>query len=534
MRVNNLSVTISDKKILDNISFELNNNDKVGLVGKNGVGKSTLLRVLCDNNKAVKLGNDTIGYLKQEISHEFDDYSIIDYIKSDIGIDKLSLKLHDLENNLTSSNMDEYEAVLNDFLALDGYRFEDNLKIIANGLNLKEELDTKIGILSGGEKIKVLLASLLLKNSDILLLDEATNNLDMEAIIFLENYLKDVKKKMIIVSHDEYFLQNIVNRILELDDGHIREYNMRYNDYLLVRENEYNREHEEYIRLKEEKEKLKTRLQKAKEWANKGNNKKTHSDNDKIANNFAKERTNNTNISKITKEISKMDIPSFEEKKPIDVWFDLDNKKGNKDIILNNLICGYDKFKTPLINLDIPFGSKVQINGNNGDGKTTLLKTILKEIKPVSGDVIVGSGVRMGYISQDTLNLKNDYSLIEYIVHDKEDIDLSFVFTLLDKFGISYDEKDKKYNMLSPGERTRVNLACIALNKTNVLILDEVVNHLDKEALDLIYELVTSYKGTIISVSHNQKYNEMLKSDIALDIKTGISKQQNLVKNKKY
>ena len=242
MIVNNLVVTLGVKKVLNGVSFSLNNNDKVGLVGKNGAGKSTLLKILSsatsDNNKAVKLGNDTIGYLKQEISHEFDDYSIIDYIKSDIGIDKLSLKLHELENNLTSSNMDEYGDVLNDFLALDGYQFEDNLKTITKGLNLREELDTKIGILSGGEKIKVLLASLLLKKSDILLLDEPTNNLDMEAIIFLENYLKEEKKEMIIVSHDEYFLQNIVNRILELDDGHIREYNMRYNDYLLVKENE--------------------------------------------------------------------------------------------------------------------------------------------------------------------------------------------------------------------------------------------------------------------------------------------------------
>ncbi len=416
--------------------------------------------------------------------------------------------------------MDEYSNILDKYIALDGYNFEDNLKIILSGLKFNESIYDKISILSGGEKIKVLLASLLLKNTDILLLDEPTNNLDIEAINWLENYLKSKSKKMLIVSHDELFLNNIVSKIFELSDGKILEYNLSYDDYLLKKEEEYNQKLNSYNSLKEEKEKLKKELLRAKQWANKSN-KKAFNDNDKLANNYAKERTNNKNISKINDSIKSLEIPEFKEKEKININLDFDSSKGNRNIILENLVCGYDTFKTPVINLIIPFGNKVMIEGKNGSGKSTLIKTILSEIKPLSGKLLIGSDVRIGYISQDTLSENIDSTIFEYLTNDKENIDLSKVFVLLDKFNISYSDKDKLYKNLSLGQRTRVNLVKIALDKTNVLILDEVTNHLDKDALELIYELVKEYKGTIISISHNRKYNEIFSSDIVLDIETG-------------
>lgn len=528
--INNLSFNIGANKVLDNISFVL--NGKIGLVGKNGSGKSTLLKIISNNIKEYKgnvdLNNESVGYLCQEIPHIYDNMSIVEYIKYETGFDVLESKIHQLETNLNEKNMEEYGDLLNYFLSIDGYNFNENLNSIMIGLNLNSPMNTPIGILSGGQKMKVLLANLILSNKDILLLDEPTNNLDLSAIEWLENYLKVSNKKMLVVSHDEQFLNNIVGKIFELDNGTIKEYNMSYHDYLITKEQEYKQQYEDYIKKINEKNRLKRSLQKAKEWSNIGNSKKSHNDNDKIANNYAKERTNNSNISKINKQLDDLKIPSFEEKEKINFFLNIDESKGNKDIILKDLVCGYDNFSTPILNLNIVYGSKIQITGKNGSGKTTLINTILGKIEPLNGNVIVGSAVKLGIISQDTININSKCTVIEYLTNKKDNIDLSLIFILLDKFGINYTDKDKIYNTLSPGERTKVNLVKIALDKINVLILDEVTNHLDKEAIDLIFELISLYNGTIISISHNRKYNEILNSDVCLDMNDG------LVKYKKY
>ena len=246
MQVSNLKIGFNNNEILKNISFHLVQGEKVGLVGPNGSGKSTLLKVLANElqlvSGKVKLENETIAYLKQEISHEFDDYSIIDYIKNQTGIGKLEIRLHEFEDNLNEYNMIEYSDVLDNFLSLDGYSFENNLQNIINGLHLNKSLDSKIYTLSGGEKIKVLLCAMILSNGDVLLLDEPTNNLDIEAINWLENYLRNLKKSIIMVSHDETFLNNIVSKIFEISDGKLNEYNLSYDEYLKQKDLEYQKE----------------------------------------------------------------------------------------------------------------------------------------------------------------------------------------------------------------------------------------------------------------------------------------------------
>ena len=535
MIVSNLKKQFSGTYVLDDVSFILSDNDKVGLVGINGSGKSTLLKILSgeldSDSGSVKLHGERIGYLKQEISYEYNDYSIFDYIKHEIGIDLLEEKLHDLENNLTDENMDEYGEVLNEYLAIDGYSFDNNLKTIINGLNLNKDLDDKIGSLSGGEKIKVLLAALLLQNTDILLLDEPTNNLDIDAIEWLEKTLISSGKKMIIVSHDDVFLNNVSNKIFELADGRIIEYNLKYDDYLDQKELEYLQLKDKYEKAQEQRDKIKKQVQRSKEWANKGINRKAHNDNDKLANNYAKEKTSTGNISRLNRSLENIEVPEFREKQPIRVLFNFDNSKGNRDIILDDLVCGYETFKTPKLNLLIPFGSKVNIVGGNGTGKTTLIKTILGDIDPVFGSVRIGNDVRIGYISQDTLDSNTEASVYEYLVGDS-DLDNSKIFTLMDKFNFDYDDRNKKYSLLSPGERTRVNLIKLVLNNINTLVLDEVTNHLDREAIDLIYELVDEYKGTILSISHNRKYNEKLNADINLDISTGKVLQKKTIRHR--
>lgn len=540
MQVNNLNFSISNKNILNDISFIINKNDKICLVGKNGSGKSSLLKILSKElsyeKGSIKLENEDIAYLKQEIPHSFNDDSILTFIKKEIGLFEIEERLHFLESNLNEKNLEEYSEILEKYLSLDGYNFEDNANEILNGLKLNKTLQDKINILSGGEKIKILLSVVLLSNSNLLLLDEPTNNLDIKAVEWLENYLKNSKKEMIIVSHDEVFLNNIANKIFELNNGNLKEYSMTYNSYIEAKELEYKRNFEQYNNALEKKENLKRQIQKAKEWANKGNNKKSYSDNDKIANNFSKEKTNNSNISKIKRALEKVEIPGFEEKKSINFFFQFDNSKGNKDILLENLVCGYEKkFVTSPINLQIDFGSKISISGSNGCGKTTLIKTIMGLLKPLSGKCIIGNDVKIGYISQDTIFEDNDETILEFLTKNVSNIDYSVIYMLLDKFNFEYDDRNKKYKNLSPGERTRVNLIKIALNKINVLILDEVTNHLDKEALDIIYELIKNYNGTIISISHNRKYNEILNADFEFNIENNLiiyASQEELLKRK--
>ena len=525
MQVNNLKVGFKNAEILKDVNFHLASGDKVGLVGPNGSGKSTLLKALAGEleieSGKIRLGNETIAYLKQEISHSFDNFTVVDYIKNQTGIGRLELKLSELEQNLTDENMEEYGELLEKFLLLDGYSFESNLQNIVNGLNLNKKLDNKISMLSGGEKIKVLLCAMLLSNGDILLLDEPTNNLDIEAIDWLENYLRNTTKSIIMVSHDEVLLNNVVSKIFEISDGKLIEYNLCYNDYLEQKEFEYEKDKNKYLSAIEERKKIKSRLQKAKDWSNKGTSSKAHSDNDKIANNFAKERTRSSEVSKLSRALNDFEIPTFQERKKINFFLDLDNEKGNKNIYVDDLICGYDNFHTVPIKLNIDFGSKINIKGSNGSGKTTFIKTLLGIVKPISGNIAIGTDVKIGYISQDTIIDDKEISVYDYITEGLENVDRSLVFTLLNNFGFNYDDRDKKYSESSPGQRTRINLARIALHKINVLILDEITNHLDKEALDVIYELVESYPGTIICISHNRKYNEILNPDFSLDISTG-------------
>lgn len=523
MIVKNLSKSFNSNKILDNISFVLEDNDKVCLIGNNGTGKSTLLKILNGDinydSGNINYNDESIGMLMQEIDIEDYDLTIIDYIKKKTNFLLLEEKLHKLEKNLNDSNMEEYGNVLDLYLKLDGYNFENNINILLNGLGLNKDLNKKVKELSGGEKIKVLLTILLLSNPDIMLLDEPTNNLDIDGITYLENYLVKLNKKMIIVSHDEEFLNNISNKIFELNQGKLTEYKMPYYEYLDYKKKEYKRNLEKYNSINEKKEELKSRIKEAEKWSNKGVNKKKK-DNDKIAANFAKEQTKKTygNISKLKRELEKEENIDFKKKGKVSFDVNFTNEKGNKDIVINDLVCGYENFKTNKINLNIPFGMRVRIDGKNGTGKSTFIKTLLSRIDKVSGNIIKGNEVKFGYISQDTLIEDNNKTIYEYLTDGMDEVNNGLLFTVLDKFNISYEDRNKKYSKLSPGERTRVNLAKLSIDEVNVLVLDEITNHLDMEALNLIYDMLGSFKGTIISISHNRKFNEILSPDITYNI----------------
>lgn len=527
MIVSNLSYEIAGKKILDNVSFSINKGDKIGLIGKNGVGKTTLLKILSGeiigySGNIVDVGR--VGILKQEIELKYMNYSVIDYLRKVCGIEELEKIIEGYEAFGTT----KYFEAIEKYNEIDGYIFDTNVVKSLRKLNMLDCFNDKVSKLSGGEKIKVLITELLLKNSDIILLDEPTNNLDTKTIEYLKDTLKHLGKSLIVVTHDEAFLSEIVNRVFVLEDGKITEYNVGYEEYLSLKENEYNNNMLEYEKAIKEKQNIKKRIQRAKQWSNIGQNKKAHNDNDKKANDYAKDRTKSSDISKLSRQLEKMEIPDFKYKEELDYFFRFDEDRGNKDIVLNNLVSGYASyesrcFKTPEVNTTIKFGEKVSIVGSNGTGKTSLLKTILGKIPPISGSVQIGNSVKIGYISQDTYikDEKDDTTIFEYITEGNDKVDKTFIFNVLNKFDIPYEKRNDKYNLLSPGERVRVNLAKFASTNTNIIILDEPTNHLDIEGISIIYDLIKSYNGTIISVSHNKKYNEILKPDKIIYIETG-------------
>ena len=541
MIVKSLSKTIDTHEILTDVSFKLNKGDKAGLIGINGAGKTTLIKILAGEIPATSGRVDTaekIGYLKQEIPYEDYNLSILEFMLKETGLDKIEYRMHELEENLNETNMDEYDDLLNRFLTCDGYNFEENAKKTLNGLKLEKRIDQKIKVLSGGEKNKVLLAALLLSENNILLLDEPTNNLDIDSVNFLEDCIIQSDKSFIIVSHDEYFLKETTTKTLELKNGRIFEYPYSYDVFLKTQDELYKKQLEDYENTIEKQKELQSRLQHKKIMASFASS-SSASDNDKLGHNYAVARGQNKSgaaIKRLTKELEQTQVdPEFRVKE--EYSFSIENIENSEpaNIYIKDLVCGYEDFKTPKLNLSLTLGDRLLVCGANGTGKSTLLKAILNNSTVLSGEIIMDSGVKFGYIEQNTINSdNNNLTLLEYLTEDLPEIDKPKIFRVLKNFQINYDDKDKIFADFSAGQRTKINLAKLSLNQVNTLILDEPTNHLDIEASNILYQALQDFNGTIIAVSHNKKMCDELNANLKLDIKTGkvtgISKQVSMIK----
>ena len=317
---------------------------------------------------------------------------------------------------------------------------------------------------------------------------------------------KRYKQKNVVATHS-------------INDGKVTRYNMKLSEYFNEKEWEYQRGLSEYQRNMDRKNEINETLNNLARINDKHENKKMK-DNNKAGFDLHKSHAQKKGAGKVTrleKELETIDV-SFREKEKINYKFNYKDEKGNKDIKLINLVCGYKDFQTKEINLVIPFGSRLNIVGVNGSGKTTLIKTILGEIEPIKGQIEKGSDIKAGYISQDTLIKDSNETVYGYLTKDLDKPDEGAIFTVLDKFHIPYEEKDKSYGVLSPGERTRVNLALLAINQINTLVLDEVTNHLDFEAQNLLYEVLENFDGTIINVSHNKAFCEKINLNLELKL----------------
>lgn len=492
--------------VLDDISFSLERGQKAGLIGYNGTGKTTFLKILAglvepDSGEVTTKKDAVVGYMPQDTSLVSDE-TIRDYVRRISG-------MADLEERMEKS-----EEATAEYERRDGYAFYHRLDVMLAGFGLADVSSNRpINSLSSGQKSKVFMAGVLLSDPDILLLDEPTNNLDLPALIWLEDFLQRADAACIIVSHDRLFLDRIVRKIFEID-WHTRTLNItsgRYSDYLVRKEKEMARQWREHEAQQEEIKRLEEQARKKKQEALSGS-RYMGTDNDKFLRGFKRDRAGKSGkqAKAIEKRIEQMEIVERPvERDVFRIHLRPIKPEGTRDITLTDVVAGYAQscFKVGSVSLSIPYGSRVVILGLNGTGKTTLLRTISGELPALEGKVSRGNALVVGNLTQEHDNLPREESIKDFLTR-RAGIQVQEVYALAVKFGFKTEEIDKPISALSPGGRARLLFALFSALSANALILDEPTNHLDLEALEALEEAVAHYEGTIVLVSHDRRFLE--------------------------
>lgn len=503
---NNICKSFGIDLILDNISFSINSGEKVGLVGLNGAGKSTLFKILIgmlpyDTGELFLSKATTIGYLEQNTILNEDTTIVEECLTVFKDLIEMEQNLRDLEMNIAemssqsknSDKLDElmhnYSILLEEFSEKNGYGFHSEVRGVLKGLGfLSEELDQPIYQLSGGQKTRVSLAKLLLTHPDLLLLDEPTNHLDIGAVEWLEGFLKDYDGTVLMVSHDRYFLDQMVNRIFEIENRKLLSYNGNYSLFTekkrIIREQQL----KDYIENQKEVEKQKDIVRRLRQHGT-----------EKLMNR-AKSRE------KQLDKIEQVHMPTAYKDKA-HISFNASIKSGNDVLSLLDVGMSFGDF--PLfhnVSFDIYKGEKVAIIGPNGVGKSTLFKLIMNELDPSMGFIKLGHNVFVGYYDQEQKNLDYDKTALDQIWDENTGLNQTEVRTLLGSFLFRGDDVFKFVNTLSGGEKARLSLLKLILSKSNLLLLDEPTNHLDIDSKEVLEEALINYDGTVLSISHDRYY----------------------------
>lgn len=498
----------------------------MALVGENGTGKSTLLKIIAglepmDKGTVTFAKGVLVGYLPQETVAEGSG-TALQFLRNATGIGILEDEMKALEPLLDEANkLAEYEALTGRFERLGGYAFLDRARGILDGLALDGlDLDRQLDTFSEGEKRKLALAAVLLSGVDLLLLDEPTNNLDLVALLWLEAYLVRSGATLLVASHDRTFLDNVALRVLAIDPvkHDVMLYNGNWSVYAETKAHAFRRAKELYGAEQRERERVVSSAAEKIQWAD-ATKKKRGPDRDKLAANFKKERA----IKKFTGSAKALEgrlerLNEHEkpfERPPLEFELVPGAKTAPPAITLTRVAIGYDK-KQPVakgITLRLPFRSRTVLLGENGSGKSTLIKTILGLVPPLAGTVRVGKGAVFGDLMQEGENLPQTETAISYFAKRFRLYERSDVLLLLSRFGFVPDEASVKISRLSPGERVRLVLASLVHRGANVLILDEPTNHLDLEAIEALEESLAAYPGTVIVVTHDRAFLSRLTLD---------------------
>ncbi|PFK91260.1 ABC transporter ATP-binding protein [Bacillus thuringiensis] len=503
--VNNVKKSFGGNIIFENISLEIKNGECVGLVGRNGSGKTTIFGLLTGMESldagAIHMKKGTrIGHVAQ--IPKFDEVlTVYDVLSSAFKVEKeLEKEMHALEKNMAEEQeqsslqklMERYGIIQEKFAFLGGYEIEANIMKVANGLQVTDLFSRVFTELSGGEQTKVSLAYMLLQKPDLLLLDEPTNYLDLFAVEWLEQFLKEYTGTVMVISHDRYFLDEVVTKIFDLEDGEIHVYHTNYSQFVEEKEERLLQEFQAYQEQQKKIKKMKEAIKRLREWANQAN----------PPNEGLHKRARN--MERALERIEKLKRPIL-ERKQMGLQFEGQERSGKDVVVMKEVSKGFAG--RPLFeqaNLHVRFQERAAIVGRNGTGKTTLLKLLLKEINPDVGEIRIGSSVKIGYLSQHTYgNVKSNVleAFREYVAVTEGE-----ARHILAKFLFYGPAVFKKVTQLSGGEKMRLRLAQLMYQDINFLILDEPTNHLDIESREVLEEALEQYNGTILAVSHDRYF----------------------------
>ncbi|WP_082235580.1 ribosomal protection-like ABC-F family protein [Halobacillus massiliensis] len=501
---------IGGKVIFESLNFEIDAGEKVGLVGRNGSGKTTIFKLITKEesldggNLFIKKGL-TIGYLKQ-ISETFDDNGTAYLMSAFKELHQMLDDMKKLEKEMIDPDclekaLKKYGEIQEQFTEKGGYEMESMVQKVAHGLHIHHLLDQPVSRLSGGERTKLSLGKILLEKPDILLLDEPTNHLDLHAIEWLEKYLQEYKGAVCIISHDREFLDAVVHTIIDVESGDTERYKGNYSSFEKQKEEKLLAEFHQYQEQQKKIKKMKEAIRRLRQWANEAN-----PPNEKL---FKKAKS----MERALERMEKMDRPIIDPKR-MNLALEMKERSGENVLLAENVGISFDdNHVLKDVSLHLRFQDRLAVIGTNGSGKSTFIKILLGELKADKGKVQQGSSIQVGYLPQHPLQgIEDNCRLIDYfrehvIVTEGQarHILAGFMFYGYDVF--------KNIGHLSGGERMRLQLAVFMHIGINLLVLDEPTNHLDIESQEVLEEALKGFSGTIIGISHdryflNQCFNE--------------------------
>lgn len=501
--VDGLTVEFGDRALFKDISFQINEKDRIALMGKNGAGKSTLLKILAGARKPTR-GNvsapkDTvIAYLPQHLMTEDGRTVYEEASQAFAHLFEMEKRIEDLNRQLTERTdydspdyyklIEEVSSLSEKFYSIDLTHFEADVEKTLLGLGFKrEDLHRQTADFSGGWRMRIELAKMLLKNPDVLLLDEPTNHLDIDSIQWLEDFLVNNGKAVVVISHDKTFIDNITTRTIEVTMGRIYDYKVNYSQYLELRKDRRIHQQKAY----DEQQKM---IAETKEFIER----------------FKGTYSKTLQVQSRVKMLEKLELLEVDEEdtSALRLKFPPSPRSGSYPVIVEDLSKHYGDFEVfNHAGFTIQRGEKVAFVGRNGEGKSTLVKCIMGEITDYTGKLTLGHNIQIGYFAQNAASLMDEELTVFQTVDDVTPLELkSNTKNLLGAFMFSGDDIDKKVKVLSGGERTRLAMIKLLLQPVNLLILDEPTNHLDLKTKDILKNALLDFDGTVIVVSHDRDF----------------------------
>lgn len=502
---NNIHKSFGIDVILKDITFSINEGEKIGLIGANGAGKSTLFKILTsqmeyDSGELFIDKSKRVGYLSQNLALESDNTIFGELLLVFEELLNMEKKLKNLEQKMSEpydeTKADYHNKLIKDYTTLTevyenrgGYTYKGEIGRVLKGLGFNEnDFDKQINILSGGQKTRVALCKLLLIKPEILLLDEPTNHLDLDAIEWLEEYLKNYKGSMIIISHDRFFLDAVTNKTIEIAGGRAASYNGNYTTFIDLKKKNYDVALKAYNLQQAEIKRQEDIIQKYKSFNREKSIKAAES------------------RQKALDKIERIEAP-HKEQKASRISFETKIKSGNDVLHIEELSKSFgEKVLFTNVNMDIKRENKIALIGENGRGKTTLFKIIMDEIEKDSGVKVLGKNVNIGYYDQEQSNLDLQKTIIDEVWDEFPDMTTTEVRCALAAFLFTGDDVFKKIEKLSGGEKCRINLLKLMLSKNNFLLLDEPTNHLDIVSREALEDALLTYDGTVLVISHDRYF----------------------------